>query len=271
MAKAKFFQKNPTMGLFDFLKPKESPAPSPSAPEPVAAPYLGDLAKTGVLYELTSVPKPDRDDDWNAAFLANLSAASFRCGNPQIIQGPDGFPYFQLFLPEAGVSFQCYVIDRMKDDFLLERGLGVVINPTNTGPDWVLSYGDILNFQLQGQFYTTGETPFSKQLTDEVLESKEEVMIGQPSELLLPQPTRNILREYLTNNGVASPKVLLMMRHLANGPGISQNLVFNITPQHFDSEEAYRSVMQRLPWFLPRHYSIVGMREESLENGFMPL
>lgn len=259
------------MGLFDFLKPKAPLALSPSEPKQVAAPYLGDLAKTGALYELISVPEADRGEDWSAAFLANLPAASFRCGNPQIIQGPDGFPYFQLFLPEPGVEFQCYVIDRMKDDFLLERGLGVAINPTNTGPAWVLSYGDVLNFHLHNEFYSTGETPFSKQLSDEVTESEEEVMIGQPSELLLPQLTRNILRDYLTSNGVDSPKVLLMMRRLNSGPGISQDLVFNITPQNFDSEETYRSVMQLLAWFLPRHYSFVGMREQSFENGFMPL
>ena len=259
------------MGLFDFLKPETTPVPSPPKSKQGVSPYLGDLAKTGALYELISVPKSDRDEDWNTAFLANLPAASFRCGNPQIIQGPDGFPNFQLFLPEPNVGYQCYVIDKMKDDFLLDRGLGVVINPTSTGPDWVLSYGDVLNYHLNHEFYATGETPFSKQLSDEVLQSKQEVMIGQPSELLLPRLTRNVLREYFISNGIASPKAMLMMRRLANGAGISQDLAFNITPQNFDNEETYRSVMQRLAWFLPRHYSFVGMREESVGNGFMPL
>lgn len=237
----------------------------------MAAPYLGDLAKTNALYALVAVPKPGRDEAWNTAFLANLSAASLRCGSPQVVQGPDGFPYFQLLLPEPGVKFQCYVLDRMKDDFLLKRGLGVVINPTPPGPDWVLSYGDVLNYHLNNAFYTTGETPFSKQLSDEVIEAKEDVMVGQPSELLLPQLTRNILREYLSSHGLASPSVALMMRRLGNGAGTCQDLVFNITPQDFGSEEAYRSVMQRLAWFLPRHYSFVGMRKESLEDSFMPL
>jgi hypothetical protein len=254
------------MGLFDFLKPKETPAPPKSA-----EPYLGDLAKTNELYHLVAVPLQDRDEAWEAAFLGNLSAASFRCGTPQIIQGPDGFPYFQLFLPEPGVGFQCYVIDRMKDDFLLERGLGVVINPTPAGPDWVLSYGDIVNFALNSEFYTTAETPFSKEVSDEVIEGEEQVMVGQPNETLLPQVTRDILREYLQSNGIATPKLVLLMRRLGDGERISQDLVFNVTPDDFGNEAQYRNVMQQLSWFLPRHYSFVGMREEALPDSFQPL
>ena len=257
------------MGLFDFLKPPVTPAPA--APAPVPEPYLGDLAKTNELFHLMAVPKPDRDEAWDAAFLANLAEASFRCGNPQIIQGPDGFPYFQLFLPEPGVGFQCYVIDRMKDDFLLERGLGVVINPTPAGPDWALSYGDIVNFALTREFYTTGETPFSRAVSDEVIETEEQVMVGQPNETLLPQATRDVLREYLQTNGVAMPKVALMMRRRRTGTGVSQDLVFNITPDDFGSEALYRSVMQQLGWFLPRHYSFVGMQEAALADSFLPL
>lgn len=254
------------MGLFDFLKPKETPAPTKAA-----EPYLGDLAKTAELYQLMAVPKQDRDEAWSTAFLANAAAASFRCGSPQIIQGPDSLPYFQLFLPEPGLSFQCYVIERMKDDFLLERGLGVVINPTPAGPDWVFSYGDIVNFALHHEFYTTGETPFSKQVSDEVIEGEEQVMVGQPNETLLPQATRNVLREYLQQNGIATPKIALLMRRLPNGTGISQDLAFNITPHDFASEALYRSVMQQISWFLPRHYSFVGLREDALPGSFLPL
>jgi hypothetical protein len=257
------------MGLFDFLKPQTDPAPA--APAPATEPYLGDLAKTNELYHLVAVPKPDRDEAWDAAFLANLAGASFRCGTPQIIQGPDGFPYFQLFLPEPGVRFQCYVIDRMKDDFLLERGLGVVVNPTPAGPDWVLSYGDIVNFALSHEFYTTTETPFSKAVGDEVIATEEQVMVGQPSETLLPQAVRAVLRDFLQANGLATPKVALLMRRQGASAGVSQDLVFNITPADFGDEAHYRSVMQQLGWFLPRHYSCVGMQEAALSGGFLPL
>jgi hypothetical protein len=257
------------MGLFDFLKPQETPVPATSSK--AAEPYLGDLAKTNEVYHLVAVPKQDRDEAWDAALLANLPTASFRCGSPQIIQGPDGFPYFQLFLPEPGVSFQCYVIDRMKDDFLLERGLGVVINPSQVGPDWVLSYGDIVNFALTREFYTSVETPFSKAVSDEVIATEEKVLAGQPSEALLPKAVRTVLREYLQTNGIATPKVALLMRPLGNGTGVSQDIAFNITPDDFGSEALYRNVMQQIGWFLPRHYSFVGMSEAALADSFQPL
>ena len=259
------------MGLFDFLKSKEQTSAATPASPTVAARYLGDLTKTAALARLVTIPRADRDAAWNAAFLADLAAASFRCGTPQVVQGPDGMPYVQLFLPEEGVSFTCYVIENMKDDFLLEQGLGVVINPTATGPDWVLSYGDILNLHLNQVFYSTEETPFSKQRRDEVIEGAEEVLVAQPAELLLPQVTRDVLCEFLKNNGVAAPKVLLLMRRGGGGAGLSQDLVFNITPLDFENEEMYRWVMQQLAWFLPRHYSLVGMEEKAIKSGFMPL
>ena len=129
--------------------------------------------------------------------------------------------------------------------------------------------GDILH--LNNEFYTTAETSFSKGLNDETIETKEKVLVGQPAETLLPEVTRNVLRDFLQSRGVAVPKVLLLMRHRQNGTEVSQDLVFNITPESFGDEEAGRAVMQRLTWFLPRHYSIVGMQETTLENGFMPL
>jgi hypothetical protein len=174
-------------------------------------------------------------------------------------------------LPEPHKEFQCFTIDRMKDDFLLTQGFGVVINPTINSADWVLTYGDILNFHLNKKFYSTDETPFSKKTSDEIISKDEKVMIGQPSETILPKRTRNIISEFLKMNGVKTPKVLLMMRHRKDGNGVSQDVVFNLTVKDFKDENTYRKVMQTISWYLPRHYSFVGMDEKNLGNGFMPL
>ncbi len=261
------------MGLFDFLKKKEQPS-SKQAEQPVqksTEPYLGDLIKTDILFNLVQTPQAEREERWRQTFLDNIGQASFRCGNPQVITGPDGFPYFQLFLPEPHKEFQCFVIDKMKDDFLLSSGFGVVINPTPTSADWVLSYGDILNLHLNKSFYTTTETPFSKKTSNEVIAENEKVMIGQPSETILPKQTRKLILDFLKMNGVISPKILLMMRHRQDGNGVSQDIVFNLTPKNFKDENTYRTVMQTIGWYLPRHYSFVGMDEQSLGNGFTPL
>ncbi len=264
------------MGLFDFLKKKEKEQQQITAPteKPVQKedePYLGDLNKTDILCKLVQTPPNERDEKWQQTFLENIGQASFRCGDPQTVIGPDGFPYFQLFLPEPNQSFQCYVIERMKDDFLLASGVGVVINPTPNSADWVLSCGDLLNLHLNKTFYTTTETLFSRETSDETIAENEKVMIGQPSETVLPKQTRYLIAEFLKMNGVKTPKILLMMRHRQDGNGVSQDIVFNLTPKNFKDENTYRTVMQTISWFLPRHYSFVSMDEQSLGNGFMPL
>jgi hypothetical protein len=261
------------MGLFDFLKKKEQATTRQTEQRVVntTKPYFGDLNKTDIIYQLVKTPVAERDETWTQIFLNNIEQASFCCGDPQVITGPDGFPYFQLFLPEPHKEFQCFVIDRMKDDFLLSSGFGIVINPTPNSADWVLSYGDILNLHLNKSFYTTGETPFSKKTSDEIIAENEKVMIGQPAETVLPKQTRQLLCELLKTNGVKLPKVLLMIRHNTHNNGVSQDIVFNLTPGNFKDESTYRIVMETISWYLPRHYSFVGMDEKSLGNGFMPL
>jgi hypothetical protein len=231
-------------------------------------PYLGDLAKTDTLHKLVQTPPEQRNDLWADLFLDNLAGASFQCGDPQVITGPDGYPYFQLFLPKPGVEFQCFAIENMTSAFLLENGIGVVVNPSATGADWVLTYGNIVNYHLHKSFYTT-EHSFATERHNEVLTEDEQVMVGQPSEELLPGHTRAILREYLKANGVATPKILLMMRTI-NGEPI-QDIVFNITQSDFENEEHYKGMMTSLRWFLPQHYSYVGMDERTFGEAFADL
>lgn len=279
------------MGLFDIFK-KAEPAKQPEPvkaveKEPFAEPvketapavapakpaekegYLGDLQKTQIITELLLIPREQRDENWVDRFLYNLPAASFRCGNPQVIAGPDGFPYFQLLLPEHGKEFQCFVVEKMIPDFLVERGYGVVLNPGSGQPDWVLTYGDILNYHLTGGFFTMESNFSNKDTPEEVISGGEEVMVGQPSEAILPLETRKLLKDFFQLNGIEDPKVMLMMRK--NGEEVNQDLVFNITPEGFESEQHYRNMMQTVTWYLPRHYSIVGLRDDHMENGFMPL
>ena len=262
------------MGIFDFLKKKETKPQLDTATtsaEKDDGAYLGDLDKTNVLFELIKIPKAERDEKWQQSFLENISHASFRCGEPQVITGPDGFPYFQLFLPEPHKAFQCFVIDRMKDDFLLKRGYGVVINPTENSADWVLSSGDIVNYHLSGKFYTEIETPFSKETESETITQDEEVMIGQPSEELLPLQTRETIASFLKGNGIENPKIMLMMRKRKDGNGVSQDIVFNLTAADFPSQETCDNVMKAIRWYLPSHYSYVGMNDKDLQSSFVPL
>jgi hypothetical protein len=255
------------MGLFDFLKKKEQQKTAEETKANTSEPYLGDLGKTNILFHLVQTPAAERDEKWQQLFLENVAQASFRCSDPQVITGPDGFPYFQLFLPEPHKSFNCYVIDRMKDDFLLERGLGIVINPTANNADWVLSNGDIVNYHLNKEFYSDKEAFFSDKSGSFVVSADEEVMIGQPSESFFPENSKKLIRTYLEENGIIDTKILLMIRR----NDMSQHLVFNLIPAYFDSEESYNAVMRTISWYLPKHYSLIGAAEETMADGFARL
>src|SRR4029078_5915006 len=112
-----------------------------------------DILKTQVILDLLSIPADKRDERWNQKFLTDIRTASFACTDPQIVKGPDGFPYFGLTTPEPGKPFTSYCIKNMAEDFLMDNGYGVVINPNENSADWVFSYGDIVNLQLNDVFY----------------------------------------------------------------------------------------------------------------------
>lgn len=262
------------MGIFDiFKKQAEQPTENEvsNAQAQTKEPYLGDLEKTAIIAQLLHTPYEARDEQWQESFLSNVVTASFRCGDPQIITGPDGMPYFQLFIPEPNKAFQCFVINHMKDDFLLDNGFGVVINPNGQQADWVFSHGDIVNLSLNNTFYTSDDDRFSKTSGNETIKEEEEVMTGQPAENLLPKRTRKIIADYLNANGVAQPKIMLMMRKNPHDGSTTQDIVFNLTPKQFPNEDTYRAIMHTLRWYLPRHYSYVGMEEQNMDRAFMPL
>lgn len=253
------------MGIFDFLKNKntEKKDGNPSAQEEKNG-YYGDLEKTAHLTKLFKVPQETRDDIWKSKFLANVAEAGFACGNPQIIQGPDGFPYFQLETPRPNKAFQTYVIRHIIPDFILEQGIGVVINAHKGQPDWVFTYGDLVNFFIRNEFYTpTVNLNLPKQ---ETLQQDEQVLIGQPSEEYLPQKVRHILRQFIEQQGIRDVKIALMSRKY--GDEVLQELITNLTPEKI-GEQLYEGLQTHLKWFLPDHYSVVAIDDDgSLKDDF---
>ena len=209
--------------------------------------------------ELFAVPGPLRDDAWNEKFLSSVQTASFASSDPQVITGPDGFPYFGLKLPEPGKAFTSYCIRNMKDDFLLDNGYGITINPTDTSADWVFSYGDIVNLELNKEFYSQNENiGIEREIT---LKKNEEILIAQPSESYFPAKAKTIVRNYLKYYRVTEPKTMLISRK-ANGKMI-QELAFNIFKEEVAHPEKLDSFMQQLSWFFPRHYILVLVSKDS--------
>lgn len=232
----------------------------PNPPE--REPYYGDLQKTQILTDLFAVAHENRDDIWKQNVIQHLAEASFRCGDPQLLTGPGGFPYFQLLLPESGTAFECYVISHMVDDFLFERGWGVVINLKDNQPDWLLTYGEVVNYKLRKEFYSAPQ--ISELPPTGVIQQDEQVLVGQPSDTLLPQQVRNAMRQYLEFHGHHDVKIALLTRMTSQGP--VQQLIFNLAPEQFADEATYQAFLQSLGWFMPQHYIFGSMDADVIRS-----
>ena len=230
---------------------------------------LGDLEKTVSLNALVEIPFDQRDQKWVEDFLNNIDSANLKLGNPEVIIASDGFPYIQLQTVTTDESFQAFVISKQLPTILMQ-GFGIVINPQNERPDWVFSYGDICNYELNDAFYTD-DSIFSKNKEQVVIGQDEKILIGQPSDTILPKYLKNQIREFLKHAGISTPKAMMIARDFESEETVKQDLVFNFTPPQFESEKAFQQVAATIGWFLPKHYSILFVDEASIENGFQEI
>jgi hypothetical protein len=222
-----------------------------------------DIDRTVAMSQHLLKPLELRDEAWKEVFLANLIDAPFACGKPEVVAGPDGFPYFQLVSPLPEVKFEAFSIEYMTPRFLLEHGLGVVINPKNKAPDWVLNYGNIVNFYLHGEFYSDASSSklmFDKEGGDSVLSAGSVFYMGDPAANVLPLKSRAVLRDFLKKHGVLTPKVVLQVKK--EDEGFVYDLWFNIPRNIFANEDEYRQCLSMLAWFLPSHYASAAVSEE---------
>lgn len=225
--------------------------------EPAQEQTLYDINKTKVIAELLEIPPNDRTDHWQQRFNENILHAAFNCGNPQVIQGPDGLPYFMLQYPESKKPFNPFSLVSIKDH-VLKKGFGVVLSPDGQRILWSIPHGAMVNLYLNGELFT--KTDHANLPEREVLKEKTEVFYGQPSEEYLPAATRVVLKDFLQTQGIEDPKVALMMRERPEGT--TTELVFNIHAEEFEQEQQFESLMRMVQWFLPSHYIITVLPKE---------
>ena len=226
----------------------------------------GDLDKTQVISNLLLIPRAEKNAQWREKFLLNVIDAKFAMGDPQILTGPDGYNYLHLLSPGI-VNKRSDVVLKNWVDELVDKGIGVAINPQQN-PDWVFTCGDILNYKLSAEFYTA--TPDFNLEKEEIIQKEEEVLVGQPSEIYFPSQARRSIKNFLTNLGIYSPRILLLAR--TKPEGMLQELAFDITREDFEQDKDFDYAMQSVSWFLPSHYTVISLSKDSnLRDAFMPL
>lgn len=203
--------------------------------------------------EILAVPVEDRDEAWELSFFKALPKAQFQFLSESPIEGPDGMPYLAVNIADEGEP-----ADKVLD-WLGEKGVGLVINPNDGQPDYVFSYGMIWNFLLHGEFLT--ETDRDDPQKEIEMTPGQEMMAGTPSESYLPPHVRTLFREFLSQQGVLKPRVVMLSQDSVN-----YDLCFSLESLGNPPQEEWQGVLEAFSWFFPLHYSFSILSEESIQG-----
>lgn len=250
----------------------------------------------GALGKLLAVAPADRGIDWEYAFLNSLKSSNVKVVNPDVIQGPDNWPYLMVEVEKrievpSGFRFADSIGDDAvssgvaKDStdqdyepigniisWLSERGVGLVINPNQSIPDFVLTYGQVWNFRERGEFVTrtSGSILLNQPKADprhDPFEVKhgEQVFVGAPSSVFLPEYVRSVLVDFFQRQQVESPKVVMVSKDQ-----LDWELAFSLESIGNPPQSEHRGILEAISWFLPSHYSVI-LLSEAVIPGFTHL
>lgn len=219
------------------------------------------------LKKLSRIPLSDRNLDWDRSFMEHAGEAHLACKIPQIEHDKDGFPYFQLEIPDVEKPFQAYTISSLIGRNILKDGIGVSISSYDDSPDRTFSYGEILNYHYRKSFRSNKKNWIPPSPTQ--FDGEMEILGGNPSEIILHPFSRKVILAYLVKNNVHFPKVSLL--NVMTDNGIMNQLVFNLVPSQFENEKHFQACLSSLAWFLPMHYSYTSIPEHYLGELFFDL
>jgi len=229
-----------------------------------------DLEQTQRLAELIAVPPDERDDAWANNFLAAAPNASLTSFEEQIQVGPDGFPYFQLALPDAGAFTPFSIVHVLKD--CVDNGVGAVIHTStkrDENPAWVFTLGDLVSYSLFQDFsgdpkvYNDQEPPPDESVDQSLLRAV-------PSEEYFPSGARDAMGRFMRGPfQVPEPKI-----GLVSGPSLrpTESLMVNLRASDYDGDrEKLDAAMRYLTWFVPKTYSIMALPDDWSDEGMEPI
>lgn len=228
-----------------------------------------DLEQTQRIAALMDVPQDQHGDAWCADFLRAVPNASLASFDPQIQNGPDTFPYFQLAMPDPGPFTPFSIVHILND--VLESGSGVVVHANvrrDTQPLWVFSFGDVLSYSMFGDFrgdpkvLANPDPPANPQARD--------ILRASPNESYLPATARAAIGRFMRGPFQhPSPKI-----GLVTGASLRprQSLMVNLRASDYDGDtKKLGSAMRYLTWFVPKTYSMMALPDDWSDAEMLPL
>lgn len=250
----KYFLRGPKSRLF-----RKRPCDSILAPVRRAVENTELTPPIQAFEKLVQTDPGARDGAWERAFLAALPQARVKTLSPEAKAGPDGWPYLFVATDDGPDSEPLVSVLH----WLSSRGIGLAINPQKEAPDFVLTYGMVWNFRERGQFLS--EMPVETRSGAIEVTAGQEVLTAQPSEHYLPPYVRSILKQFLADQGIFAPKILMVSFDKQN-----YDLCFSSESFKSPSPADQGAYAEALGWFLPAHY-VVSMISEKALPGFQPL
>ncbi len=206
------------------------------------------------MQELLEIPLDERDEKWELAFFKALPKTKFDFLSDSPIEGPDGMPYLAVKITDDGEP-----TDKVLE-WLGEKGVGLAINPDKETPDYVFTYGMIWNFLVNGEFISDDKKrdEGSKEVK---LTPGQEMMAGTPSETYLPPHVRGLFKEFLFEQGVLKPRIVMLSEN-----GTDYDLCFSLESLGNPPDEEWQGILQTFSWFFPLHYSFTILSESAIQG-----
>ncbi|GAC1389791.1 MAG: hypothetical protein NVSMB31_06070 [Vulcanimicrobiaceae bacterium] len=221
-----------------------------------------DQEATRRVRRLFEIAPDHRDDQWIADFFGAIPKACIAGGlGPSLINGPDGFPYAAIMIPQDNAEVEAFSMAHVLQAGT-DGGYGIAINPSDRGVDWVFSYGDLFAYRAFGEFNPKPWGDRSLKPGDVTLEKDTKVLIGAPSEDVLPLYARAALRNFFERTlGIAKSAVAVVQL-----PDAMPEFAFTIDRRACATEKQFSDMMTGITWFLPRSYSVMAPPPEWLDG-----
>ena len=216
----------------------------------------GSVSSSERSYKLLREEFDKRDDPWWEELATVIGAAHFVFPSEEPVTGSDGHQYVVAFFEGA----QKGVIRSFEDatERALESGVGIVVQEQDGKTLCIFPYGTILSYKLYKEFYklNPAEPPPSAGESEPI-----DGTVTVPEETFLPREARKAIAAFMREDlGIEVPLFLAVLGVETN---VDPLLGFNIFPEDFAEEGEFDSAMSGLSWFLPSHYDLIVVTEDS--------
>lgn len=209
------------------------------------------MSNSQKIFELLKVSESSRKSEWEKNFLKEFPKSHCTILEDQVKQGPDGWPYLWIQVEPLSEEPVQDVLD-----WACKKGVGLAVNPQKQIPDYIFTYGMVWNFKKSSRFLESVDVPSDKKI---LFEKGDPVYTKEIDGDFLPTYARNILREFLFNQGIQDQKFLLISRDRKH-----YDLCFSLESMNSPQVKEHQGILEALSWFLPQHYSIALISEKNL-------